>query len=134
MSRLKRWAEIVVLVVVLPFACLFWGAVALAVGVKSVFIFSGSLVAAWMFSAVALPMLFGVLSPHEIVENYQSRRRQARLYEGVPLGGARDEFPFSKVRFGRYWSRRRREKFYPLEPRRLPREGFPFWKGRLTFD
>jgi hypothetical protein len=52
----------------------------------------------------------------------------------VPLGGARDEFPFSKVRFDRYWSRRRREKFYPLEPRRLPREGFPFWKGRLTFD
>jgi hypothetical protein len=131
MSRLKRLAEIVVLVVLVPFACLFWGAVALAVGVKSVFVFSGSLVAAWMFSAVALPMLFGALSPREIVENYQSRRREARFYQGVPLGGARD----AKVRFDRYRSRRRREKFYPLEPRRgLPREGRPFWKGRVTFD
>jgi len=76
-------------------------------------------------------MLFGALSPREIVENYQSRRRQTRFYEGVPLGGARD----AKVRFARYWSRRRREKFYPLEPRwGLPREGRPFWKGRVTFD
>ena len=95
------------------------------------FVYSGSLAAAWMFSAVALPMLFGALSPREIVENDQSRRRQARSYEGVPLGGARG----AKVRFDRYRSRRRREKFYPLEPRRgLPGEGRPFWSGRVTFD
>jgi hypothetical protein len=115
---------------------LFWATVALAVGVKSVIVFSGSLVAAWMVSAVALPMLFGVLSLGEIVDNYQSRLRQLRLYEGVPLGGAGHGFAFSKARFQRYVAGRGREKFYPLEPNGGPRQGqgFPFWKGRVTFD
>jgi len=131
MSRLKRWTEIVILVFGLPLACLFWVQIAIAVGVKSLFIYSGSLLAAWMFSAIALPMLFGALSPREIVENYQSRRRYARFYEGVPLGGVWGGFPFSKERFDRYWSRRRREWFYPLEQ---PREGSPAWKGTFTFD
>src|SRR5262245_13395760 len=114
MSRWKRLAEIVILAVGVPFACFFWATVAIAVGVKSVVLFTGSLVAAWTFSAMGLPMLFGALSPREIVENYRSRRRQARFYEGVPLGGARHGLAFWKVRFERSWSgRRRREKFYP---------------------
>ena len=133
MSRWKRWAEIVILFVGVPLAVLFWAQIAIAVGVKSLVLFSGSLVAAWMFSAVALPMLFGALSIRELVESYQSRVREARFYEGVRLGGARDGF---LLRLERLWSGRRREKFYPLEPNGGPLQGqgFPFWKGRFTFD
>jgi hypothetical protein len=81
-------------------------------------------------------MLLGVLSLREIVENHQSRLRQLRFYEGVPVGGGRDGFAFSKVRLAHSFSGRRRERFYPLEPNGGPRQGqgFPFWKGRVTFD
>jgi hypothetical protein len=129
-------AEIVILVVGVPFACLFWATVVLAAGVKSVFVFAGSLIAAWMFAAIGVPMLLGAMSPREMIENYQSRGRQARFYEGVPLGGSRHGFAFWKARFEHYWVSRRREKFYPLEPHGGPRQGqgFPFWKGRITFD
>ena len=101
MSRLKRWAEIVVLVVLVPFACVFWGQLPSLSKSKSVFVYSGSFVAACMFSAVALPMLFGALSPREIVENYQSRRPQARF--------VRRRCSEELVGVDRYWSRRRRD-------------------------
>jgi hypothetical protein len=127
-------AEIVILFVVVPCACLFAAGIVFAVGVQAVLIYVGALLAAWMFSAFALPMLFGALSPSEIVEGYQSRRRHVSSYEGEPLRGTRGGFPFSKWRFDRYRSPRRREKFYPLEPPQGPRAGFPFWKGRVSFD
>jgi hypothetical protein len=136
MSRWKRWTEIVILTIGVPLAVLFWVQVAIAAGVKSVFILSGSLIAAWMFAAIGVPVLFGVMSPREIFENVQSRRRQARFYEGVPIGGARGRFAFARLWTRRHRSHRRREKFYPLEPRGGPRQGqgFPFWKGRVSFD
>jgi len=133
MSRLKRWTEILILVVGLPLVGLLVAGIMIAVG-ESVFVYAGSLLAAWMFSAFALPMLFGALSPREIVENYQWRRRNERFFEGERLGGDRARRPFWKGRFDRYWSPRRREKFYPLEPHRGPRQGFAFWTGRFTPD
>ena len=134
MSWLKRSTEIVILFVVLPLVGLFWAGVAIAVGVKAVLIYSGAIVAAWTFAAIGLPMLFGVISPREIVDGYRSRRRSERFYEGEPLRAARQGFRFWKVRFDGRRSRRRHEKFYPREPLRRPREGFPFWKGRFELD
>jgi len=134
MGWLKRVAEIVIVFVVLPLALLFFGAIVLAVGVGSVLIYSGSLLAAWVFSAVALPILFGALSPREIVECYQSRRRQERFYEGEQLGAQNGSRSWLGL-FRRHRVHRRREKFYPLEVSHGPRQGFPFWKaGRFTLD
>jgi hypothetical protein len=134
MGWLKRVAEIVIVFVVLPLALLFFGAIVLAVGVGSVLIYSGSLLAAWVFSAIALPMLFGALSPSEIVEGYQSRRRHERLYEGEQLGAQNGSRSWHRL-LRRHRLHRRREKFYPLEVSHGPRQGFPFWKaGRFTLD
>jgi hypothetical protein len=131
---LRRFIEIVILFVVLPVVALFWAGVVIAVGVKALLIYSGALVAAWIFGAIGLPILFGVVSPREIVEGYRARRRHERFYEGEPLPAARQKFRFWKVRFDGRRSRRRREKFYPREPLRGPREGFPFWNGRFEAE
>jgi len=130
----KRVGEMVTVFVVLPLACLFLVGIVLAVGVEAVVIYSGSLLAAWVFSAIALPILFGALSPQEILDGYRSRRRQERFYEGEQLRA--QDGPRWWVRlFGRYQSHRRREQFYPLESLQGPGEGFPFWKaGRFTLD
>ena len=130
----KRVAEIVIVFVFLPLALLFFGAVVLAVGVGSVLIYSGSLLAAWVFSAIALPLLFGALSPREIVEGFRSRRRQEAFYEGEQLRAQSGFRPWTRL-FGGNRSHRRREKFYPREVLAGPRQGFPFWKaGRYTLD
>ena len=128
MSRLKRVAEIVILFVVVPFACLFAAGIVIAVGVQSVLIYVGALLAAWMFSAFALPLLFGALSPGEIVDGYQSRRRHESVYEGEALPRARAGW-FSRLR-----SRRRRARLYPLEPNYGPQPGYRFWRGSVLFD
>jgi hypothetical protein len=127
MSRLKRLLEIATLVVGLPLALLFFAGVAIAVGVQSIFIYTGALLAAWLFSAIVLPIAFGAMSPAELVDGYQSRRRHEKFHEGESLRGATRWFQ-------RYRSHRSREKFYPLEPHSGPRQGFPFWQGRYTTD
>lgn len=134
MGWLKRLAETVIVFVALPLALLLLAGIVLAVGVQSVLIYSGSLLAAWMFSAIALPLVFGALSPREIVEGYQSRRRQERLYEGEQLGAQNGSRSWLRL-LRRHRVHRRREKFYPLEVSHGPSQGFPFWKaGRFTLD
>jgi hypothetical protein len=127
MSRLKRVAEIVILFVVVPFACLFAAGIVIAVGVQSVLVYVGALLAAWMFSAFALPLLFGALSPGEIVDGYRSRRRFESVYEGEVL-------PARAGLLSRLRPRRRRAKFYPLEPNYGPQPGYRFWRGSILFD
>jgi hypothetical protein len=99
MSSLKRSIEIGILVVVLPLALLFWAGIFWAFGVQAILLCTGLLLGAWIFSAIAVPMLFGAISPGEIVDGYRSRRRHERFYEGEPLGGPRQGYPFWKGRF-----------------------------------
>ena len=99
MGSLKRSIEIVTLFVALPLAVVFWAGVMIAFGVTSVLLCVGLLLAAWLFSAIALPMVFGVMSPGEIADGFHSRRRHEKFYEGEPLRGPRTGYPFWKGRF-----------------------------------
>ena len=99
MGSLKRSIEIVTLFVVLPLAVVFWISIMIAFGVTSILLCAGLLLAAWLVSAVALPMAFGVISPGEIADGFRSRRRHERFYEGEPLRGPRAGYPFWKGRF-----------------------------------
>ena len=58
---------------------------AVAVGLKALAIYVGALLAAWTFAALALPLLFGVITPGELLASFRARRSQARHHEGDAL-------------------------------------------------
>jgi hypothetical protein len=88
--------EIVTLFVVLPLAVVFWASIMFAFGITSILLCVGLLLAAWLFSAIAIPMMLGAISPGEIADGYRSRRRHEHFYEGEPLRGPRTGYPFWK--------------------------------------
>ena len=137
MSWLKRAIEIAILLVVLPLVGAFWVGIAIAVGIEAVLIYVGALLAAWIFGAIGLPMLFGVISPREIADGFRSRRRSERFYEGEPLPGRTLSLPRLRrartprkvlVEFQSLRRKSRRDESEPLPDWLL---GFPFSK---TFD
>lgn len=70
-------------------ACGILARIALAVGPKAIVVYVGALLAAWLFAAFAVPLLFGVITPGELLASLAWRRAQASHHEGDPLPARR---------------------------------------------
>ena len=85
MRRLQQVVEAFLVFLAFPLACLVLVSIVLALGAKAVAIYVGALLAAWLVCAFMLPMLFGAMTPDEVVANIRSRRvRRTALGEPLP--------------------------------------------------
>ena len=137
MAWLKRALDALLLFVLFPIALLLLADIAIAVGVQALLIYVGALLAAWLFTAIGLPMLTGAMAPDELLDGFRSRRRSEKLYEGEPLPDRTLGFPSLRRALApgeiidSFRSRRPSETLYDGEP--LPDRplGYSFSK---TFD
>jgi hypothetical protein len=72
----------VVFFALFPLAVMIAVAIAYAVSLIGLVAYVGALLSAWLLSAYALPLLTGVMSPGELKDNIQARRRHGSHYEG----------------------------------------------------
>ena len=84
MSSARRWVAVGFLLVGVLLALAFFVSVIWALGVGFQIYFWG-LLGAWLLFAFVLPLVTGVLSPRELVDNVRARRRAAHHHEGEPL-------------------------------------------------
>jgi hypothetical protein len=85
-AGLKRTTGLIEVFVVFPIAVFIAIAIALAVSLQGLVIYVGTLLSVWLMFAYALPLLTGVMSRGEVVDNIRARRRHGSHYEGESLG------------------------------------------------
>jgi hypothetical protein len=87
MQRLKRAAELLVVLVFFPLAVVLLIDIAIAVSLTGLFAYLGGLLAAWLLFAYVVPLATGIMTLDEIVAGIRSQRRHQ--FEGEPLPEAR---------------------------------------------
>jgi hypothetical protein len=118
MQRLKRAAELLVVLVFFPLAVVLLIDIAIAVSLTGLFAYLGGLLAAWLLFAYVVPLATGIMTPDEIVAGIRSQRRPQFEGEQLSQGGA-----------GAWWARWKPK---PVEVESLPEgESLPedraFW-------
>jgi hypothetical protein len=127
----KRALEAFVVCMLFPIALLLLLGSVIAVGVQALLIYVGALLAAWLFTAIGLPMVTGAMAPGELLDAFRSRRRSETLYEGEPLPDRPSRRAVALGEILDSFRSRRSERLYEGEPLPDRALGYPLPK---TFD